>query len=122
MLEFLHMNEFPDALRRVPNETPKPVLDTSSYEKPAIADTLGRGFSADESSYFTQMGYATTQEELDNAIALFNGVSAPKSAEALGMSLEDMFIENEPITLASGFTVQVTRARNGKVSFENPSL
>jgi hypothetical protein len=116
------MKEFPDALSRVPNEAPKPVLDVSLYEKPAIVDTLDKGFSVDESSYFTQMGYATTQEELDNAIALFNSVSAPKSAEALGMSLEDMLIENEPLTLASGFTVNVSRARNGKVSFENPSL
>jgi len=115
------MKEFPDVFRNVSPEAQKPSLDTSTYEKPALVDTLGAGFTDDESNYFMQMGFATTQEELNSAIQLFNDASGPKSSEELGMSLEDMLIEDQVVTLASGFKVQISRTRSGVVSFQNPA-
>lgn len=63
---------------------------------------------------------ARTQEDLNEAIASFNEISTDKSAEELGMSLEDMHIEGESLTLANGFPVVVSRTRRGVVSFLNP--
>ena len=114
------MNEFPQALSRVPNEPAERTLHSDAYEKKNPTETFTNGFSTEESRLFGEMSMARTQEDLNDAIALFNEISAGKSAEALGMSLEDMLIEGESLTLANGFPVLVSRTHRGVVSFLNP--
>ncbi len=116
----MNPDQFPKAVQRVPNESVPQSLDSSMYEKRGIGETLSKGFSATESQVFQEMSMVKKQEELNDAIASFNSVSGEKSAEALGISLDEMLIEPTPIRLANGFSVVVSRTRRGVVSFTNP--
>jgi hypothetical protein len=114
------MKEFPQSLRSVPNEPAERTLNSAPYEKQRATDTFAYGFSADESRIYGEMSMTSSQEDLNDAIASFNAVSGEKSAEELHMSLEDMLIEGQPLTLANGFQVVVSRTRRGVVTFSNP--
>jgi hypothetical protein len=85
-------------LRRVPNEAPK--LNPNTYEARSLAERMA-GFTAAESEAYQAIVAAPSLGELRSAIDAFNGVSTPKEASELGLSLADMEINGEPISVGA---------------------
>ena len=65
--------------------------------------------------------WATFDEDLNDAIVAFNANATGKKASEHGMSLEDMHVDDEPLQLASGFAVRVSRSKSGVTQFRNPA-
>lgn len=87
----------PKSLAKVPNE--RTTLDASAYEKKPLAERLA--FTPAESAAYQDMLRAGSVSELRAAIDAFNGVSVPKKAEALGISLDELEIRDEPVSLGA---------------------
>lgn len=85
----------PEAVRRVPNEQPS--LDAEGYKKLPLSERLG--FTQEESDAYTEIISARSLGELRAAIDAFNGVSTPKTAESLGISLDNLEIADEPVSV-----------------------
>lgn len=85
----------PEALRRVPNnEEPRRSQETNAaLTFPEVA----LRFTKQEADAYAGMVSATSLSELRAAIDRFNGVSTPRTASELGLSLSAMQIDSMPI-------------------------
>lgn len=87
----------PKKLERVPDG--RPVLDTSGHQDLPLAESFRRTFTQEESLAYRTILEARSLGELRSAIDSFNGVSTPKKASELNMSLADMEISDQPISV-----------------------
>lgn len=109
----------PNALRSVPNEGRK--LDADPYRKLTLGEALTNALTPEESAQYEAVLLARSLAVLRVAINAFNEVSTPKKASQLNMSLADMIIDDEPLSLnvhdlPSDVRVVVRRGMDGKTS------
>jgi hypothetical protein len=108
----------PRQVKEVPDDRS---LEAGAYEKRPLAEALSGVFDKEEADAFSAMSRADSQDALNAAIARFNDASTDKASSELGLSLEDMLIEEQPLTLANGSCVLVSRSRRGTTTFRNPA-
>jgi hypothetical protein len=113
------MESSPQKVTQVPNEKPQP--REAVWTPLSLKDKLDGAFTSEEAAMFEAMHRAATQEDLNDAIAAFNANATGKKASEHGMSLEDMHVDDEPLQLASGFAVRVSRSKSGVTQFRNPA-
>ena len=85
----------PEALRSVPNRE-ESRLSQETNATPSFPE-VAQSFTRQESDAYAGMVSATSLSELRAAIDRFNGVSTPRTASELGLSLSAMQIDSLPI-------------------------